>query len=235
MNGYTPLYLPAYQPAVLESERMSQAPPGPPTSAGTISPDGAYIWNGTQWIPNAPGRPGPQQGKGGGHGLRNVAIGCAVLIVLGIVGIIALAGSIGKSTGGTASHSNSCSPKPCANADGFTVTISSINRNAPKGAFISPEAGNHIVTMQVTMHNGSSDKQNANPFDFKLRDPLGQEHDIAFSDAAGCDTWQAVDLAAGASLGPKPLCFEAAGDPNGKLILVWSPGFFQSPQEIPLQ
>ena len=89
--------------------------------------------------------------------------------------------------------------------------------------------------MQVTLHNGSSDKKSANPFDFKLRDSNGQEQHIAFSIDPACGTWQAVDLAPGASLGPKPLCFEASGTPDKALTVIWSPGFFSSEGREPLQ
>ena len=211
-----------------------QLPPTP----GTRSPDGAYVWDGSTWVPNVPvGQAAVPPKKG--HMGRNLGIGCLGLILLTIV-IVALSVSRGgssttSSSGGGSGRTASCSPTPCANADGFAVSISNLNRNAPAGQFIKPEAGNHFVIMQTTLHNGSGDSKSANPLDFKLRDLQGQEHAIAFSDTPGCETWQAVDLAVNASLGPKGLCFEAAGDPNGKLTIIWSPGFFSSKVEIPLQ
>jgi hypothetical protein len=174
-----------------------------------------------------------------GHMGRNIGIGCAGLILLSIVAVVAIAlsssGTNGGRGGAPTGQTASCSPKPCGNADGFTVSVSNLNRNVPAGTFVNAEPGNHFVTMQATLHNGSGDSKSANPFDFKLRDPQGQEHDIAFSDADACGTWQAVDLSVGASLGPKGLCFQAAGDPNGKLSVIWSPGFFSSKVDIPLQ
>lgn len=216
---------------------MSQPSPGFPVSPGTLSPDGAYIWNGTKWIPNAPGpwiAPPPKKG----HGLRNAGFGCLGCIGLLVIGIIALA-ALGNSLGGRTSGSNSpgtgCSPKPCANANGVTVSVSNLNRNAPLGGlFIPPEKGNHLVLMEMTMHNGSSAKQTAGPFNFKLRDAAGLEHDVTFSDAPGCVLWQPVDLTPGATLGPKPLCFQAFGDPNGRLTLLWSAGLFSATEEVPL-
>jgi len=91
------------------------------------------------------------------------------------------------------------------------------------------------VALQATLHNGSSDAKSANPFDFKLRDSKGQEHNIAFNTDPACGIWQAVDLAKAASLGPKAMCFEAAGDAAAPLTVIWSPGFFSSKVEIPLQ
>jgi len=209
---------------------------------GHVSPDGNWRWNGTQWVPNAPGPAVVAQKKG--HMGRNLGIGCLGLIILVvIIGVAASSGnkssnntsSGGSSGGGNNQTTGTCSPKPCANADGFTVTVSGVNRNLPAGEFNKPEAGNHFVAMQVTLHNGSSDKKSANPFDFKLRDANGQEHDIAFSTDPACGTWQAVELANAASLGPKPLCFEASGTPDKPLTVIWSPGFFSSKVEIPLQ
>lgn len=128
----------------------------------------------------------------------------------------------------------SCTPQPCASAFSLTVRISGLNRNAPVG-FIQPEAGNHLVLMQMTVHNdGGQDTKTINPFDFKLRDAAGVSHDVTFSDAPGCDIWSSVDLAPGATYGPKPLCFEASGAPSGALTLLWTPDVFGPTQEIHL-
>jgi hypothetical protein len=89
--------------------------------------------------------------------------------------------------------------------------------------------------MQMTVRNdGNQDKKTINPFDFKLRDPAGVEHDVTFSDAKGCNIWSPVDLAPHATYGPKPLCFEASGVVSGKLVLLWSPDVFGATQEIAL-
>lgn len=183
--------------------------------------------------------PQPTPAPKRGHMLRNIGIGCGGLVVLLII-IVAIAsgGNKGASVSGGnpgGGQATSCSPKPCADADGFKVNITGLNRNATASEFTPPETGNHYVVMQVTMKNDSNDSKSANPFHFKLRDSKGQEHDISFAVGGGCDTWQAVDLAKGASLGPKPLCFQASGDPNAPLTLIWSPGFFSSKVEIPLQ
>ncbi len=182
--------------------------------------------------------PQPNPAPKKGHAVRNIGIGCGGLLVLLII-IVAIANAGNKATVGggnpSSGQATSCAPKPCADADGFKVNVSGLNRNASASEFTPPEAGNHYVVMQVTMKNDSNDSKNANPFDFKLRDSKGQEHDITFASGGGCDTWQAVDLAKGASLGPKPLCFQASGDPNAALTLIWSPGFFSSKVDIPLQ
>lgn len=120
------------------------------------------------------------------------------------------------------SPSPTCSPRPCATVDGVIVTFSGLNPNAPPGRHVLPE-GYHLVRMQITMLNGSSETRTVSPSHFELHDAAGFMRGANFPDAAGCDSWQAADVAPGASFGPKPLCFEAAGDP-GRLSLDWSPG-----------
>lgn len=264
---------------------MSQPSPGVPIAPGTPSPDGvyvwngsdwvqmhlarfspdrAYIWNGTQWVATAPGQsrvPVPNKG----HGLRNAGIGVLGCIGLAIVGIIVIS-AIGSSLTATPSANKSapnspsgrastggspsaaarptsapstpkpvgCVPKPCASAFSLTVRISHLNRKAPVG-FLQPEPGNHLVLMQMAVHNdGGQDTKTVSPFDFKLRDAAGVEHDVTLSDSPGCTLWAPVALAPHAAYGPKPLCFEASGKVNGSLTLLWSPDLFSATQEIPL-
>jgi hypothetical protein len=120
------------------------------------------------------------------------------------------------------SPSPTCSPRPCATSDGVIVTFSGLNPNVPPGAHVMPE-GYHLVLMHITVLNGSSETRTVSPSDFELHDAAGFLRAAKFPDVPGCDSWQAEDVAPGASFGPKPLCFEAAGDP-GTLSLEWSPG-----------
>lgn len=175
--------------------------------------------------------------KQGGHCLRNLAIGCAGLIAavtLLAIFLLAVAGSGSQGTSGSSSRSPNppCHPRPCAELEGFQLTVTEVNRNAAI-ADTRAEAGNHFVTMKVTLSNESRQKRTANPIDFKLRDAVGQEHGITLA-APPCEGWQAVDLIPGASVGPKLLCFQAAGDPSRPLVLIWSPGLFAPRIEIPL-
>jgi len=113
----------------------------------------------------------------------------------------------------------------CGDANGYTLTLNNANRNAPSDPYSKPEAGNHLVVVTMTFKNGSSDKQSPDIFCCKVTDSLGVTRSQTFSMAPGCETWQGVELAPGASLGPKNMCFEAGGDPNAPLTLVWSPSF----------
>lgn len=201
---------------------MAQAPPPP----GQYPPQ--------QYGGPPPGWQPPKKSHKG----RNLALGCGGLIVLIIIGLAAVGSKSGTGSGGNPSNSvntTSCAPRPCGNADGEQVSVSALNRNLPADEFDKPEAGNHFVALNVTFVNNSNDTKATNPYDFKLRDAAGNTHDIAFSGNPGCNTWQAVDLGKGSTLGPKPLCFEAGGAPAGALTLVWTPGFFNSPIDIPLQ
>jgi hypothetical protein len=118
----------------------------------------------------------------------------------------------------------SCSA-PCGNANGYTLTINTANRNAPTDEFSKPEPGNHLVIVTMTFLNGSNDTQRPDTFCCKLMDSLGVTRTEAFSIATGCESWQGVELARGASLGPRNMCFEAGGDPSAPLTLIWSPSF----------
>ena len=92
-------------------------------------------------------------------------------------------------------------------------------------AFVQPEAGNVFVTVDVAFLNKTSQEQHANPLEFVLRDATGVKHSVEFSMSA-CETWSAVNLTSGASLGPKCLAFQAAAGKPAGLKLVWSPRLF---------
>lgn len=157
-----------------------------------------------------------------------------------LVGVIVGAGNSGDmgTKGGSSNtiKTADCGVAPCADANGFTINVSGVNRNLiSSNPYTQPEAGNHFVSLQVLLKNGTNSPKSANPFDFQLKDSQGQIHTIAFAVAPECESWQAVNLAAGAILGPKSLCFNAAGDIAAPLSLVWSPGFFSASKDIPLQ
>src|SRR6202022_4022216 len=114
---------------------------------------------------------------------------------------------------------------PCGNANGYTLTINSANRNAPTDEFSKPEPGTHLVIVTMTFKNGSNDTQSPDSFCCRLTDSLGATRSETISLAPGCESWQGVQLARGGSLGPRNMCFAAAGDPNAPLTLVWSPSF----------
>ena len=109
---------------------MSQPQPGPSAAPGAISPDGAYIWNGTQWLPNAPGGlAAPVKKKG--HFWRNGAIGCGGLIALIVIAVIAASG------GSHSSSTSTVSPATQATAAATTPagpTLTNQQKNAARSA-----------------------------------------------------------------------------------------------------
>ncbi len=121
-----------------------------------------------------------------------------------------------------------------ANLNGYELKVTEVVRNAPANEFSKPDAGNHFVKVTVSFINNSSDKQHPDTFCCKLKDSTGITHTSDYS-ATGCDLWEGVDIAKGAALGPRPVCFQAAGDPNAPLFLIWSPSFGSSDVEIALQ
>ena len=132
------------------------------------------------------------------------------------------------------SRQGSCSPEPCANDNyGWIVRVSDVRYEAPSGnRFENPEGGNVFVTMNVTFTNELDQEQQANSLQFVLVDGAGIKHMVAFS--GPCESWQAVNVTRGATLGPKCLAFQAtAGKPNG-LVMVWTPSFVGGGYQIKL-
>ncbi len=142
------------------------------------------------------------------------------------------------------SHTDSlCQPAPCLATADFKLTVTSIDRNVAGGVYLKPDAGDHYITMKVTLRNMSSKARIVNQSDFLLRDASGKEHGLAFAPVSGCEMWQPVNVATGTSLpveilpgdavGPKDLCFQAFGPPNAQVVLVWSSSFLGKRLEIP--
>jgi len=155
--------------------------------------------------------------------------GCGIAAGIGVVlliGVVVLAGvctanvakTVSQNTG--SQRSGPCSPQPCANADGWNVYVSDLNKNAQSS--IPPEAGNVFVTMSVSFKNDTSQEQHANPTEFVLKDSTGVKHALTYTPA--CPTWEPVNLTKGASFGPRCVAFQAkAGD--DALVLTWTTVF----------
>lgn len=166
------------------------------------------------------------------------SLAAAAALVLAACGSTSTGSSSGSAGGQPAAAKPSapaCSPAPCATKNGVTVTVSNLNRNVPPAEFEQLPAGTHYVSLMVGFKNVGDQEYNANPITFVLKDSTGVKHQLAFTMAAGCTSWQAVNLTKGAALAPQPLCFQAAGDPNAPLTLVWTPTLLDGDQNIPLQ
>lgn len=111
--------------------------------------------------------------------------------------------------------------QPCVNVDGLVLTVSDVVYGVTStDGYFQPEAGNVFVSMNITVVNRSGKSQSVTEFGFKLQDGTGVSRDA--ERAGTCESWQNVDVADGATFGPKCLSFDAAaGVPTG-LSLLWS-------------
>jgi hypothetical protein len=158
-----------------------------------------------------------------GHRGRNWAIGCGGLLVV-VVLIIVIIGAAAQKATQTVTGNTNCSPAPCGeDGSGFQVYVDSLNRNVPQGDTLTPDSGNHYVQVTVHFVNKSSSEGSANPFNFVLQDPAGVKHTVSLTADSQCPFFEAVNVVPGATLTSKTMCFQAGGDPKGKLILVWTP------------
>src|SRR5438477_9827473 len=101
-----------------------------------------------------------------------------------------------RSPSSVSSASPMCSPRPCASADGVTVTFTGLNPNAPSGTYVVAE-GYHLILMKVAVLNGSSATRNVSPSHFELHDGADFLRPVEFPPAPGCESWQASDVAPG--------------------------------------
>lgn len=178
-----------------------------------ISPDGNWWWNGREWRP-----------------IRELPVGrtrsawrtpCVVVAVLALViagvGTCATVSSVMNAASRSA-QDTACTPKPCANADGFVVFVDKAEWRITPPFGYRLEPGNQLARVTVRFANHATTEKHADPFQFVLQDQQGVKHALTF---AG-DGWQAVNLAPGASFGPRTLDYQvSAGTTSG--ALVWTP------------
>lgn len=138
----------------------------------------------------------------------------AGLLVAGIVAYVAYSSLIGpiNVTPSTSLAPGNCSPRPCADVQGFTLWVSDVRVDAG------------LVRMQLKFKN-SSVSTHASPEDLRLIGAGGKSSGLVIS-AAGCNRWTRHEFSGGATFGPL-VCFPA-GDATPPLTLRWSPdlGFF---------
>jgi len=124
---------------------------------------------------------------------------------------------------------------------GFRIGVSQVDRDFKPVAAPAPAQSQHYISLRVTFYNESESQQRADPDSFRLRDPQGAvRRPSVFADPAGpCGLWRMADLhprgkasesardasaqQIGPLFGPVRLCFEVAGDPAGRLVLLWDP------------
>ena len=138
-------------------------------------------------------------------------VGALVVAFIGVAAVVSM--SQGVATGGSASPSLACSPKPCLDLQNFTMWVSNVSE------------ADGVVRMEVTFRN-ASDATHADPSDLELVDAKN-ETTRAIQDGPGCTHWSRSEFANGAKLGPLTICFRPATT-AGPLTLRWTPdmGFF---------
>lgn len=214
-----------------------------------FSDDRRYWWNGHEWrpvseyrgaIPAPPSAPpAPPSAPVAAvpvaaprSGFLPWLVACGVIALLALVGIgvcvAAVGGAVSKSISHSVQSTTDCSPRPCANNDGFIVYVDGMQWNSTSSSqFVNPEQGNQFARVTVRFENAAKSEQHASPAQFVLKDQQGVKHSLTFTN----DTWEAVNLSEGAKFGPKTIDFQV---PQGttKGTLVWTPGF--TDREIPL-
>ncbi len=107
------------------------------------------------------------------------------------------------------SNAASCSPQPCADAGGYRMHVTSVQR------------GDGIVRLQVSFRVDGRSNMHADPMDFSLKQ-RGRSYHPYFDAAAGCGEWSRTQIPDRTSLGPKVVCFKPAST-AGRLTLNWDP------------
>lgn len=136
-----------------------------------------------------------------------------------------------------ATGSSGCGPNPCATVGGVTLSVSTVNLSYhPPGdqldpSVLTPQAGFHFVRLEVVFHDVSGEHE-VSPFDLNLKDALGYQQAPELGGLIpGCQTASEGALAAGGTLGPTPVCFQAGGPIDGRLTLIWIPPGLTGTQE----
>jgi hypothetical protein len=196
------------------------------SAAPEDSADDRWRWDGRQWV-----LAGQVRARRRRRWPWLVAAGLVVVVAAAAVLVTQLQAA---PDAGSLSPSDACSPQPCANdGDGWIVTVSDLSYGAQSGnRYEAPAAGSVYVTMSITFTNQTSGPRRAIPGSFVLLDGAGVRHPVI--SIGTCQLWEPLDVAAGATLGPRCLAFEAtAGRPTG-LDLTWTPTPGGDDQEIEL-
>lgn len=136
-----------------------------------------------------------------------IAAGLLVAAIVAYVAYSSLVGPINV-TPNTSLTPGNCSPRPCADVQGFTLWMSSVRVDGG------------LVRMQLKFKN-SSVSTHASPEDLRLIDAGGQSSGLV-TGAAGCNTWTRHEFSGGATFGPLDVCFHP-GDATPPFTLRWSP------------
>lgn len=135
-----------------------------------------------------------------------VVAGLAAAAVIVLLAYHSLKVPLKPATGNLVTES--CSPGPCANIQGFSLWVSNVSVEGT------------LVKMQVKFQN-SSRSTHASPEDLQLIDSSRHSSPLV-TDAAECKTWQRHEFNKGAIFGPMVICFRVYNSAP-PFILHWSP------------
>jgi hypothetical protein len=146
----------------------------------------------------------------------------AIAVVLTVIAVIALQlEAIRQNHRTGATPSSTCSPQPCADAQGYVVVVRNVDLSPP------------LLRVQVAFSVRGRGNMHAEPFDFALVDADHTRSRPVF-DAPGCPQWPRTNIADGTSFGPQPLCFRPAST-RSPLTLSWEPDLGLFSTTFPLQ
>lgn len=207
---------------------------------GNISDDGMWRWDGQRWVPNQgppsqpPPEPPPPVGRKRSRTGRNLGIGCGGALAALVALIVIL---VAVNSGGGSKTNTSSTPKPgqsatqqpaqsckqpCAEAGGVTMSVTNVNTNATPSQYSTVQPGMSLVTVSLTVTNQSNgNNPMVNPFDFKLQDSAGTQHNFAAAQAEGCPMMNSVNVAKGGTSGPQCLVFQVPQDKTTGMTLIW--------------
>ena len=146
--------------------------------------------------------------------VRRLLVGTGVIgglvaaAVIAYAAFVALKSPLLPGTNNT-SVTETCSPGPCTNLNGYTLWVSNVH------------LVNDVVHMTVKFQNYSS-STHASPDDLQLID-ASRRASTPLSGGSGCNTWTRHQFTkAGATFGPVDICFQVT-NATPPFILRWSP------------
>ena len=137
-----------------------------------------------------------------------VGAGLVVAAIVAVVAFQSLSGPIAQQAGLASPSTAPCSPKPCADVEGYTLWVSNVRVEG------------HLLRMQVKFKN-SSNSTHASPEDLSVMDAGHSTYKLDTSDT-GCNTWTRHVFNNGATFGPIDICFYV-NNTTPPFSLRWTP------------
>lgn len=211
-----------------------------------VSPDGKWLWNGKEWVPNTPtGRATAKKRHPWRYGCGIPSTIAGLIVVIVIIVAIANSGSKSNTTSAPASSAPKASQpaskpaapactQPCAVAGAVTLSVSQIQYPADPGPYAPQQTGTAYIEMTVTAHNEGSSEYNFNATNFVIQDPGGVKHTFYPMPADQATLWSPVNLTKGATQAERISFQVPEGQQLSGFTLVWTPDFLSGDKAIKL-